>query len=248
MKKAVSFILFVKLFLFVGLAVFAARQFLQQKPFFANAAEKTDSATGSAEAKASAQKGGEDVIQVPEIPPASDLSLENSYRIREQLELLRQDVEDKISRLKSSKNAYDKAKKDIEQTLKKLDEDRKLLDETLQKEKKVQQERLTEALAFLEKMEPRKAGPVLEAMDRDLVIQLFRKLPQKQVTKLLESVSPKKATELFEYYTRMRSGREYALLKEIGVCKPEETTSSGGSEAAAPQQPGLSSQQPRSAP
>src|SRR5262249_9403582 len=65
------------------------------------------------------------------------------------------------------------------------------------------------------KMDPRKAAPVFEQLDKDLVVELFKNLSQKQVTKVLEAMNPQKAIELTEYYGRVRSGREYDLLREM---------------------------------
>ena len=110
------------------------------------------------------------------------------------------------------------------------------MEETLQKEKKVKEERLTETIEFISKMEPRKASVVLEGMDRDLVISLMKKLPARFVTKALEGMSPKKTVEYMEYYTRIRSGREYELMKELGLCKPDNAgdTAVGAAPLASP--------------
>ncbi len=150
--------------------------------------------------------------------PSGDIKTSDAIRIREELELIRKDVEQKIVRLEQVKIAYDKAKLDMDVELKKIEEDKKLLDETLQKEKSIQEQRLKETIDFVSKMQPRSASPVLENMDRDLVIALFTKLPAKQVTKILENMSPVKATQFLEYYTRIRSGREFEMLKDLGLC------------------------------
>jgi flagellar motility protein MotE (MotC chaperone) len=155
----------------------------------------------------------------PEIPNR-DLSLSEAREIREKLQFLKQDVEVKIAKLAAGKAAFDRSRLEVENKLKKVEEERKLLEETLQKEKESKKERLGEALAFVGKMEPRKAAPMVESMDRDLVLLLLRKLPGRQVTRILESVSPKKAAELMEYYTRIRSGREYELMRSLGMCEP----------------------------
>ena len=165
--------------------------------------------------------GKGDKIAVPQIP-SGQLSIGEAAELRTQLELLKRDVEQKITKLSQAKKSYDKAKTDIDLKLKRIVEERTLLKETLQQEKKSKEERLSEALEFVAKMEARKAAPVIEGMDRDLVLHLFRKLPPRQVTKILESVNPKKATELMEYYTRIRSGREFDLMREMGLCQSSE--------------------------
>ena len=154
---------------------------------------------------------------LPDVPEKG-LSLSRAAEIRNQLLLMRKDVEQKTEKMNVARQGYERAKLDVEQKLKRIEEERKLLEETLQKERKAKDDRLTETLEFISKMEPKKAAPLIETMDRDLVMQLLRKLPPRQVTKLLESVNPKKATELLEYYTRIRSGREYEMLREMGLC------------------------------
>lgn len=150
--------------------------------------------------------------------PEQGLSLSRAAEIRNQLLIMRRDVEKRIAQLQAAKQGYDRSKSSVDAKLKRIEEERRLLEETLQKERKAKQERLSDALQFVAKMEPQKAAPLLETMDRDLVMQLLKQLPPRQVTKLLESVNPKKATEFLEYYTRIRSGREYELLREMGLC------------------------------
>jgi flagellar motility protein MotE (MotC chaperone) len=158
---------------------------------------------------------------VPKIPDGK-AGLADYTRIRAQLELMKQEVEEKIVRLKLATDAYRSAQVASDEKLKIIREEAQLLDETLQKEKEVQKERIEEALVFIEKMEPKKAAPVLESMDRDLVVQLFKKLKPKTVTKFLESMRPAKATEYMEYYTKIRSGREFELLRDLKMCEGAE--------------------------
>ncbi len=154
---------------------------------------------------------------LPEIPKG-DIKTSDALQIREQLELTKKDVEQKIIRLEEAKKAYDKSRADVQAEFKNIAEEKRLLDETLQKEKKVKEERLKSTIDFVVKMEPKKVAAILESMDRDLVIALFTKLPERQVTKILENMSPAKATQFLEYYTRIRSGREFEMLKDLGLC------------------------------
>jgi flagellar motility protein MotE (MotC chaperone) len=162
-----------------------------------------------------------DASGLPQIP-TGEITLSEAVEIRTQLEFLKKDAENRIAELTQAKKSYEVAKTGVEEKLKQVEEDRRLLDESLQKEKKVKEERLNETIEFLSKMDPRKAASVLESMDRDLVITLFKKMPARFVTKTMESMSPKKAVEFMEYYTRIRSGREYSLMKELGLCKPDD--------------------------
>lgn len=52
-------------------------------------------------------------------------------------------------------------------------------------------------------------------MDEDLVVALFKRLRQKQVTLILETMASDKSVRLSEYFGRVRSGKEYELLKEM---------------------------------
>ncbi len=186
----------------------------------AEAGEKV--ASNSYGAKGDAlQSNSERFISLEDVPkiPEGKAGLSDYTKIRSQLELMRQEVEEKIVRLKLATEAYLDAKKVSEEQLKLIAEEKQLLDETLQKEKTVQKERIDQALTFVEKMEPKKAAPVFEQMDRDLVLQLFQRLKPKTVTKLLESMDPAKATEYMEYYTKIRSGREFELLRDLKMCE-----------------------------
>ncbi len=164
-------------------------------------------------------------VEKPKLPdiPKNGMKTSEALRIREELEWMRKDVEQKIVRLEEAKSAYDKSKENVTSQLKKVEEERRLLDETLQKEKNIKEERLKETVDFVAKMEPRAVAPILESMDRDLVMALFTKLPQRQVTKILQTkilqnMAPPKATQLLEYFTHIRSGREFEMLKDMGLC------------------------------
>jgi flagellar motility protein MotE (MotC chaperone) len=189
-------------------------------------AEEQKTAAGSESKKESESAGA-----LPDIPEKG-LTLSKAAELRNQLLLMRREIEQKTEKLNTARRGYDRSKADIENKLRRIEEERKLLEETLQKERKAKEERLSEALEFIVKMDPKKAAPLLEGMDRDLVMQLLRKLPPRQVTRLLESVSPKKATEFLEYYTRIRSGREFELFRELGLCQGN-GSEEGGSEKPA---------------
>jgi flagellar motility protein MotE (MotC chaperone) len=71
-------------------------------------------------------------------------------------------------------------------------------------------------------MPPKKAAPVFEQMDKDLVVQLFNKIPKKQTMNILSVMDPAKSVELTEYFGRIRSTEEYELLKQINSSLLEE--------------------------
>ena len=48
-----------------------------------------------------------------------------------------------------------------------------------------------------------------------MTVALFKKLKQKQVTTILENMNPEKSVELTEYFARVKSAKEYDILKEL---------------------------------
>ena len=64
-------------------------------------------------------------------------------------------------------------------------------------------------------MEPKKAAPVFETMDKDLVVSLFKSMKKKQVTRIMELMDTQKSVEITEYFGRIGSAKEYDLLKEM---------------------------------
>ena len=93
-------------------------------------------------------------------------------------------------------------------------EEKKILNWS-KREKELKGERVKKLITFFQKMEPKKAAPMFEKMDKDLVISMFKEIPQKQITTVLEQMQPDKSVELSEYFGRVRSAREYDLLKEM---------------------------------
>lgn len=110
----------------------------------------------------------------------------------------------------------------IDEKLGKMDEERKYIAKTLQQEKDLKGERLEKLIALYDKMEPKKAAPQIEKLDKDLVVGLMKGLKQKQVTIILESMSPDKSVEITEYFARVKSAREYDLLKELNASLKKE--------------------------
>lgn len=198
---------------------------------------KFEKITGTVAPESAASAAKTDGNGLP-ILPAGEIAPADASEIRAQLEFLRKDAETRIASLAQARKTYEVAKTGVDEQLKRIEEERKFLEETLQKEKKIKEDRLSETMEFVSKMEPKKAAAVMEGMDRDSVILLLRKLPARFVTKALEAMSPKKAVEFMEYYTRIRSGREYALMKELGLCKPDgDENGNGKAPEAGPSSP-----------
>jgi flagellar motility protein MotE (MotC chaperone) len=127
----------------------------------------------------------------------------------------KQQIEERIEVLKDRESQLKGLEASIESKIKTLDEERKYFAQTIQKEKDLKNERTEKLISMYAKMEPKKAAPVVEKLDKDLAIELMKQLPQKQVTAILEVMSPDKSVELTEYYGRVRSAREYDILKEM---------------------------------
>ena len=85
----------------------------------------------------------------------------------------------------------------------------------LQQEKDLKGERVDKIAELFDKMDPKKAAPAFEKLDKDLTVFLFKKLKQKQVTAILETMNPDKSVELTEYFARVKSAKEYDILKEL---------------------------------
>ena len=131
------------------------------------------------------------------------------------IEQAKQQVEDRITSLKSRHAAIKNLESKIDKKLKLLDQERQYFARTIQQEKKIQKERLDTLVDFYGKMEPKKAAPVFETMDKDLVVSLFKSMKKKQVTRIMELMDTQKSVEITEYFGRIGSAKEYDLLKEM---------------------------------
>jgi flagellar motility protein MotE (MotC chaperone) len=131
-------------------------------------------------------------------------------------------IQARINLLKDREAQLRNLEQSIEQKLRKLEDEIAYFKQTQQKEKQVQQDRLEKLVNFYKKMRPKEAAPVFERMDRDLVVELFNRIPQKQTMNILAKMTPEKSVELSEYFGRIRSAKEYELLKEINTSLLEE--------------------------
>ena len=158
----------------------------------------------------------DDLIYLPKIEP-DKMKKEELAKYLEIADQAYQKVHLRLEEVTRKATQLVKIEKTIDEKLKKVEEERAFLAETLQKEKEIQKDRTEGLLSFYEKMEPKKAGPLIEKLDKDLVVTLFQKLKNKQVTAILENMTPQKSVEITEYFGRVGSAREYELLKEMNV-------------------------------
>jgi flagellar motility protein MotE (MotC chaperone) len=154
------------------------------------------------------------LLNLPELDP-DGLKKEEVSQYLEIAERKKRQIEDRLDILQKREDQLMGLETSIDDKLKHLDEERRFLAQTLQKEKDLKGERLDKIILLYAKMEPKKAAPVIEKLDKDLVVELFKQISQKQVTAILETMNPDKAVELSEYFGRVRSAREYDLLKEM---------------------------------
>ncbi len=124
-------------------------------------------------------------------------------------------VDERIVVLEQKEKQLQTLEASIDSKLQKIDDERKFIAQTIQQEKDLKGERLTRLIELYDKMEPKKAAPVFEKLDKDMAVALMKSLKQKQVTTILEFVTPEKGVELSEYYGRVKSMREYDTLKEL---------------------------------
>ena len=154
------------------------------------------------------------LLELPELHPEA-MKKDELGKYLEIAERKKAQIEDRLAGLGRREEQLKGLENSIDDKLKRLDEERRYFAQTLQQEKDLKGERLDKLISMYAKMEPKKAAPVLEKLDKDLVVELFKALPQKQVTAILEVMAPDKSVMISEYYGRVRSTREYDVLKEM---------------------------------
>jgi flagellar motility protein MotE (MotC chaperone) len=124
-------------------------------------------------------------------------------------------ISERTSQLAKREEQLKSLEKSIDEKLGQLEDERKFIAKTLQEEKDLKGERLDKIVELYDKMDPKKAATAFEKLDKDLTVALFKKLKQKQITTILETMNPEKSVELTEYFARVKSAKEYDLLKEL---------------------------------
>ena len=194
----------------------------EQPPVEAGTASGTGGRVGALEALPAAPtidtKNGilEGLLNLPVLNP-DKAKRDEIGRYLAMAERKKQEVESRAKVLQKRQATLVGLEKSIDFKLAKLDDERRFIAQTIQQEKSLKGKRLDRLIELYGKMEPKKAATIIESLDKDLVVELFSALSQKQITKILEGMNPQKSVELSEYYGRVRSGREYELLKEMNV-------------------------------
>lgn len=158
----------------------------------------------------------DDLLNLPKID-SENLKKDEVGRYLTLLERKQSQVENRLQVLKSREDQLKSLENSVDDKLKKLEEEMAFFQQTIQKEKQIQADRLDKLVEFYQKMDAKKAAPVFEKLDKDLVVALFNRIPQKQTTLILQLMNPDKSVELSEYYGRVRSAKEYEMLKEINL-------------------------------
>ena len=161
------------------------------------------------------------LFNLPEID-TTELKKDEIGKYLRMIENKKQEVEERLVYLQSREGTLIDLGNSIDKKLEQLDNERRFFVESIQKEKKQGEERVNQLVEFYKKMAPKKAAPVFEKLDKDLVVQLFSQLPQKQITSILSAMNAEKSVELTEYFGRVRSGNEYEILKEMNSTIREE--------------------------
>ena len=131
------------------------------------------------------------------------------------IERKQEQINERIEILKIREEQLKQLEEGIDKKIVKIDEEILFFKQTQQQEKKLKDERLDNLVDFYKKMTPKKAAPIMENLDRDLLVSLFQKFPKKQTMNILSLMNPTKAAEISEYYGRINSIKEYDMIKEI---------------------------------
>ena len=155
-----------------------------------------------------------DLFSLPKLN-AKTVQKEEIGKYMDMAERKERQVDERTAQLGKRESQLKALEKSIDDKLGKLEDERKFIAKTLQQEKDLKGERVDKIAELFDKMEPKKAASAFEKLDKDLTVILFKKLKQKQVTTILENMSPEKNVELTEYFARVKSAKEYDILKEL---------------------------------
>lgn len=158
----------------------------------------------------------EDLLNLPKLNPDA-MKKESLGRYLTLAEKKKQQLEERLSILKTREEQLVKIEKSIDEKLQRMDDERRFFAQGIQKEKELKGKRVERLIELYAKMEPRKASPIIEKLDKDLVVEILKQVDKKQAKSILEAMDPQKAVELTEYFGRVRSAREYDMLKELNM-------------------------------
>ena len=157
-----------------------------------------------------------DLFELPKIDTANAKKTEIGKYLN-MAERKEHQIDERVQQLTKREEELKAVEQSIDEKLGKLDDERKYIAQVIQQEKDLKGERLDKLVELFDKMDPKKAAPQFEKLDKDLTVQLFKRLKQKQVTTILEMMTPDKGVEMTEYFGRVKSAREYDVLKELNA-------------------------------
>ncbi|NDE16291.1 hypothetical protein EBZ80_15300, partial [bacterium] len=143
----------------------------------------------------------DDLLELPTLD-RDKLRKEDVARYLSMADRKKKQIDERVTLLGRREKQLQDVEKSIDGKLKRLEEERKFFAQSIQQEKDLKGQRLDKLVELYDKMEPKKAAPVFEKMDEDLVVALFKRLRQKQVTLILETMSAEKSVKLSEYFGR----------------------------------------------
>ena len=163
----------------------------------------------------------EGLLELPSISP-DKISREELGRYLSLVERKEQQVQERLKLLSEREDQLKTLESSVEEKIQRLAEERKFFSETIQKEKVLKDERTKTLADYYGKMKPKVAAPIFEKLDRDLVVELFGMMPDKQIRSILSVMQPQESVRITEYYGRIRSGREYDVLREMNTSLVDE--------------------------
>ena len=158
----------------------------------------------------------DDLLNLPALS-TDGMKKESLGRYMNLAEKKKEQIEGRLNLLRTRESQLVTIEKSIDDKLKKLEDERKFFAQTVQQEKDLKGKRLDKLIELYGKMEARKAAPIIEKLDKDLVVELFKNIDKKQAKSILEAMDAQKSAEFTEYFGRVRSAKEYDLLRELNV-------------------------------
>lgn len=224
----VRVLIFGKALLFMGLIISYDKSFrLGDKPVIAKEApakkdvsepQKVDTPapTTTAQNKQPAERKSF-LSELLDLPPLDESSAkkEEIGRYLDLIERKKADIESRLNLLGTREQQLKNLETTIEEKIGLLRREKEFYAQTQQREIERKGERVDRLVEVFKKMEPKKAAPIFEKMDKDLVVALLNRISEKQVKLILEGMDAGKSVEITEYYGRVRSTREFEMLKEV---------------------------------
>ena len=123
------------------------------------------------------------VLELPPLDPEK-AKKEEIERYLKLVDQARQQIADREKTLESREKSLETVQATILKKLDGVENERNFFVQTVQREKDIQKERLDRLVTLYEKMEPKKAAPIIESMDKDL--RLTKLQEEKNLVEIIE--------------------------------------------------------------